>query len=451
MLCKEAILALYFKLSPKYRSLKASCASYGVASFDVYDTCITRLTGVPRSLFFILAHSLDLEPLGIDERRFVHLRTLAEHLAYTRNDESTTFEDIYCEFGTLIPSRDFLDRAQEKETGLEKMCAVAIPDTIECINEERRNGKKIAFLSDMYLPSRTIREILQSKDIYRDGDVILVSCEEKTGKASGGLFNRLKNYPDYGGHILHRGNNPHSDMRGALKANCSAVLYAPAALNKYERIMEDFSDATCGFSSYLAGVSRAIRFASSRDSDRDKTITSVTAGMAAPILAAFVFWILKESSRRKIERLYFVSRDGEVLLEIAKKLSALSGEFGKIELRYLHGSRHAWYPPSIRTKKDLEEAFDTWLFEDTPDDTPEDFFARLNISMDDIRKFFPESRWQCVRWGGKKLIKPKSNNCCSRTAYCRSSSRNPRNTGKKSSRIYVRRASPAKPTGGMSI
>jgi hypothetical protein len=190
--------------------------------------------------------------------------------------------------------------------------------------------------------------------------------------------------------ILHRGDNPYSDLRGALKANCSAVLDTPAALNKYERIMENFSDATCGFSSYLAGVSRAIRMAGGRGSDRDKTITSVTVGMAAPILTGFVLWILRESSRRKIERLYFVSRDGEVLLEIAKKLSVLSDEFAKIELRYLYGSRHAWYPSSIRTKEALEEAFDTWLSENTWYDTLEGFFARLNISMDDIREFLPE-------------------------------------------------------------
>jgi FMN phosphatase YigB (HAD superfamily) len=405
MLSKGTILDFYLKLLQKYSSLKASRASYEIASFDVYDTCITRLTGSPRSLFFILAYNLDLRPFGIDERRFVYLRSQAEAFAYARNGETTTLEDIYREFGTLIPSRDFLDRAREKETELEKRCAVAIPDTVERINEERRKGKKIAFLSDMYLPSRTIRDILQSKDICRDGDVLLVSNEEKTEKTSAGLFNRLKNYQDYGGRILHRGDNPHSDLRGALKANCSAVLDTPAALNKYERIMEKFSDATGGFSSYLAGISRAIRLAGNRGGERDKTITNVTAGMAVPILAAFVLWILRESSRMKIERLYFVSRDGEVLLEIAKKLSALSGEFGEIELRYLYGSRHAWYPPSIRTKEDLEEAFDTWLFESKPDDTPEDFFARLNVSVDDIREFLPESCWRGKTKTDKAKIK----------------------------------------------
>ncbi|MDR3164350.1 MAG: hypothetical protein LBU13_02130, partial [Synergistaceae bacterium] len=390
-LIKRAGANICHGLLQKYCSLKASRAPYDIASFDVYDTCITRLTGTPRSLFFILAHSLDLEPFGIDERRFVYLRIQAERIAYARNGEAATLEDIYREFEPLIPSRDFLDTAREKETELEKRCAVAIPDTVERINEERRKGKKIAFLSDMYLPLHTIREILRSKDIYRDEDVVLVSCEEKTGKASAGLFNRLKNYPDYGGHILHRGDNPYSDLRGALRANCSAVLDTPAALNKYERIMENFSDATRGFSSYLAGVSRAIRLGDSSGIDRDKTITSVTAGMAMPILTAFVLWILKESSHRKIERLYFVSRDGEVLLDIAKKLSALSDEFSGIELKYLYGSRHAWYPPLIRTKENLEEAFDTWLSEYTRYDMPEDFFAHLNIAMDDIRAFFPKA------------------------------------------------------------
>jgi hypothetical protein len=39
----------------------------------------------------------------------------------------------------------------------------------------------------------------------------------------------------------------------------------------------------------------------------------------------------------------------------------------------------------------LEEAFESWLFEDSLPDSLEDFFARLDVSVKDIREFLPET------------------------------------------------------------
>ena len=72
-------------------------------------------------------------------------------------------------------------------------------------------------------------------------------------------------------------------------------------------------------------------------SDKDKTIylTSITA--IAPILISYVMYILKDAQKRKLNQLYFLSRDGYVLCKIAKILCAKYQI--KIECRYLYVSR----------------------------------------------------------------------------------------------------------------
>jgi hypothetical protein len=67
----------------------------------------------------------------------------------------------------------------------------------------------------------------------------------------------------------------------------------------------------------------------------------------APFLIGNVLWILREAARRDLKKLFFIARDGQVLLDIALELANKVGYHG--ELKYLYGSRQAWVPPSLKT------------------------------------------------------------------------------------------------------
>lgn len=82
-------------------------------------------------------------------------------------------------------------------------------------------------------------------------------------------------------------------------------------------------------------------------------IASVVSSVVAPFLVAYVAWVLSKARRLGLERLYFVARDGDVLLTIA---GILAKRCGGPELRYLYGSRKAWLLPSIyRNDSDWKE------------------------------------------------------------------------------------------------
>lgn len=65
---------------------------------------------------------------------------------------------------------------------------------------------------------------------------------------------------------------------------------------------------------------------------------------SGPVLFQYVWWVLKSAQERKIDRLYFMARDGYLLLKIAERFCK---KFSlPIELRYLYCSRTSLRMPS---------------------------------------------------------------------------------------------------------
>ncbi len=59
----------------------------------------------------------------------------------------------------------------------------------------------------------------------------------------------------------------------------------------------------------------------------------------APTLVSWMLWTLRQAKRDGLDRLYFVSRDGQVLLDIAQRLQPAVGT--TLDLKYLYSSRQA--------------------------------------------------------------------------------------------------------------
>ncbi len=97
----------------------------------------------------------------------------------------------------------------------------------------------------------------------------------------------------------------------------------------------------------FAVAARAARLVAARapGSAHERALAEVAAGVAAPALAAFVLWVLRRAEELELKRLYFLSRDGQIMLKIARILAPALGS--RCELRYLYGSRAAWCSPSL--------------------------------------------------------------------------------------------------------
>ena len=163
-------------------------------------------------------------------------------------------------------------------------------------------------------------------------------------------------------------------------------------LNRYEQTLESWSAATAGLSSIMAGASRSARQAIAVPSPREQELCEVAAGVAAPLLTGYVLWILRRAHDANLKRLYFVSRDGQILLDIARRLSHRLKT--SCELRYLYASRQAWWVPaaSALVSEQLEP------FTETGHVSLRTILARLSLEPEEIGDGlkglgFYESEW----------------------------------------------------------
>jgi hypothetical protein len=149
--------------------------------------------------------------------------------------------------------------------------------------------------------------------------------------------------------------------------------------SRYEVIMGRHSDRSGDIAARLRGASQHARALTRVSSARELAIRDVTAGVAVPALICFVSWIFAEAHRRGVQRLRFLSRDGQVLYELA---SRLAGQLGPgLDLEYVHSSRMTW---SLAATESGHLADTPWLFNSFIKSNAADVCTRLGLQAADF-------------------------------------------------------------------
>jgi len=257
------------------------------------------------------------------------------------------------------------------------------PEILHAVDVARHNGCEIIFVSDMFLPRSVIAEILRSAGYeVRDNDVY-VSCSVGANKVSGSIFKyvcRQRNVAPAS--ILHVGDDPHADCDGASMAGVACRCYRGGALNRYEEVL---LAANCGKKadlslSLLAGACRYARLKQKqRGGNEWRVPVDVAASVSAPVAIFFGMWVLDNARHRDIRRVYFVSRDTQPVFRVCQELNR-HFRYG-LDLRYLYGSRLAWYPASICRAGDIDM---DWLVPDIPGITLRMVQSRSGLDLSDF-------------------------------------------------------------------
>ncbi|OKH23790.1 hypothetical protein NIES593_09025 [Hydrococcus rivularis NIES-593] len=337
-----------------------------VHSFDVFDTVLVRIWAKPTDLFWELGNQLQRKNLiTISVEAWMNLRVEAERQARKKSvTEEVTIEEIYKPLAEYLDwSPDTVARVIQQEINLELLSLRPVPEIKKRIQELHQCRERIIYISDMYLPKEAIELFLQKNQLWEDGDRLYLSSEMGLTKASRKLFELcldkecLKPYQ-----LTHIGDNLYSDVKVPKKLGIQTKYFAQTHLNRYEKLVAETIDVPLKFRSLLAGTSRLTRLQCQENSLHKKVIWDTAASAIAPILFGFVYWCLEQAQRLGRKRLYFVARDGQVLLKIAK-IICHNWNY-EIDCRYLYGSRQAWHFPAIQeiTEKELDWIFDPTLF-----------------------------------------------------------------------------------------
>lgn len=351
-----------------------------IEGFDVFDTVLTRIISPPQAAFVHLGRRLTekYDP-EFSPEFFAAQRRLAEVRCMQNLGHSTSIYDIYDELAsTLLLSDELRSKILIDEVDYEKEITYVVPEVRSLLAEARQKGRKVVFISDMYLAEPLLRDLLTHHNVLAEQDSVYVSCDHGVSKSSGKLYSYVLDKEGIKpSQLLFRGNNPHADVFSARRSRIVAVHHAVANPNRFEQALERHSGRTGGLAALFAGASRKARLTVSADSPHRECLREVAAGVAAPMLVSFVIWVLRKAEQLGLTRLYFLSRDGQILLEIANRMKDKLSV--NIECRYLYASRLSW-----NRCTDTDETQE-WLWHDVEKSTTlKDMLTRLSVSFADV-------------------------------------------------------------------
>jgi hypothetical protein len=316
----------------------------GLVSFDAFDTLMTRPLQRPSDMFLLTGYRLQ-RGFGalVDPGEWLTIRQSAEARARKAGIErEVTLDDIYTEIAASADlPREFLAAAQAIEVGLEKRLLRPIAGMVETFNRFSALGRT-AIISDIYFSRLDLETMLSGCGVRVNPAELFISCESGRTKRTGSLFSVAKGTSAI---HLHVGDNVFSDVFQVWRAGGRAAPFFNASPGRLERELGKAAIEPPLLGSALSGSARTARLSVKAITGHDQSLAEVSAGFTGPLLLAFVVWILKQARRRKIDQLFFLARDGQILLSIAKKIVDLYGL--PITLHYLHVSRQSLHLPAL--------------------------------------------------------------------------------------------------------
>lgn len=305
-------------------------------SFDVFDTCLIRRCGCPYKIWDLMADRLFEKDDSKGRLSFAGNRSLAEK-NISKTNPYPTLKDIYDELNVTqwgFEQNSIMDLEME----IEEQELFPNPELLKTVNQYREKGFKIAFISDMYLPTEFIRNVLVKYGFCQEDELVFVSAHCKAGKYDGKLFDYvLRETKTKARQWIHYGDNKHSDYYVPKLKGIKAFLVLntdftdeekkwmhDARFYKYKHEIELWS-----------GLCRLTRL--QNDSN---FATVMAADFITSVYIPYVANVLKIAKTNGIKKLFFLARDAHIFLEMAKVMKEDSSE---IECRYLKVSRCSIY------------------------------------------------------------------------------------------------------------
>lgn len=362
-----------------WEDLRQACETHDIVTFDIFDTLIVRKTMQPKDIFKIVETAYAKADWAI--QGFTGVRTEAEDRCYKKKMNPTIYQ-IYDEIGHITDSNgDVLKRYMEKEICTEKQFLCARKSMLDFFNDIKET-KEIYLISDMYLTSEILSEILQNCG-YTGYKEIYVSCEHGCSK-NDGLFEKFISEGKNRQKIIHIGDNENSDGKSAENAGIDSFLI----MNKMEMLEN---------SSYSGLIDRtetildkiAIGLFCNRAFD-DPFVLYETKGklqiknhkdiaylFISPEILYFSCWLIQNIIKSRCDYVMYPSRDAFVLKKICAGITKNQDITEYPEGSYTYVSRRALYAVTAFGQADI----DYIVSHDYRRTTLELFVDRFNIDL----------------------------------------------------------------------
>ncbi|TMT01279.1 hypothetical protein FD688_01660 [Apilactobacillus kunkeei] len=303
-----------------------------VISFDIFDTLIKRDVPNPHDTFdFVISKFLN-KPFERNSN-FRKVRVNAENVARQKSSRNEiTIEDIYENIEGF--NSEEKERLIKLECEFEEKFCKRNVDLKKYYDLSIYLNKKVIITSDMYLPKKTIENILKSNG-FKNYDKLFLSSDMQLTKSSGQLFELInKEFPNE--KKLHIGDNFKSDILNAKK-------------NKINPFYIKKDNYKLSFSSRKDNdiISNFINNGLNGDYYHDFGYECL-----GPLLLSFSKWLNGEIEKNGVGKLFFLARDGKIMKDAYEIL------YSDRKIQYLLASRRAYTIPSLFKYKNVKSFFD---------------------------------------------------------------------------------------------
>jgi predicted HAD superfamily hydrolase len=369
-------------------------------TFDVFDTLLTRIWLRPADVFLHAELLSARTKWGAGVDRWSIRRMAAEaRLRQRAHDGEVTLEQIYEELAAELGwSAEHTRAALATEMECELLASRAIAPMVARFDGLVRSRIRVACVSDFYASGTFILELLARSGVCIAAADLFVSADVQATKRTGALFHRVsEHYNLLPAEICHTGDHPLSDVRQAKRVGIAVRPYLRSAPSAIELALASWGTGADTrerlLASAIGGAARRARIDRELQG-RDDVLCNVATGIAGPLLFGYVYWILFRARDLGIKRLYFLARDGQILLQIARQISLRFSL--DLDLRYLHASRRAWFLPSA-ARGSAAERVNAILSDDTI--CVSELLQSLEIDAAAVRMplkeaGFPEEIWE---------------------------------------------------------
>lgn len=363
-----------FRLLSKFTPVK-------VYSFDLFDTLLARQVAEPADVFRELERRFSAQDKrweGVADKR---IQAELEARRVHRFAREVTLDEIYEEMNRRFHiSPEDCARLKRLELEIEREYLYPVPENRELVQQLRGKGKRVIYISDIYLPTDFIHEILNKFDLLPSRKGLYLSSVYRVMKArEARLYDRvLENEKIPAARIRHTGDNMVSDVDNAIARGLRGVHFRGNQFNRYEKLWLGGKVPSLEYSKQ-AGLMRYLRGRCPYGDEHRKAIWETSVNVSGPVIISFVYWCLNTARERGLTRLYFLARDGQILWKVARIIAR--GQKDLPELRYLRVSRQAVLLPALT---ELNQEGIGWLLAPTTLLTPRIILRRAGLSPEEL-------------------------------------------------------------------
>lgn len=297
-----------------------------LVSFDVFDTLLFRRCS-PETVQWGVAAKLGCA-LGLTRESTGKILCERDHAyaeaASTNQSCGFDFEahldDINLAWvKRLAPNqpgrwKELANVARETKIQFEKWACYPNPAVIPLLEELQTHGKRLVFISDMYLGEAIISDLLSDCGLRHYFSAGYVSGDHALTKWSGRLFRYVLDAENIEAkQLLHLGDNAHADGRRAAEHGIRSLVIQERAI-PVKRMQYDHRLALQDHRWF--GFAAANFAAAANKQAHEPGIQAIGRDVLGPPFAAFIHGLVEYCLRIRPDAVYFLSREGMLLKDL---------------------------------------------------------------------------------------------------------------------------------------